>query len=147
LSRPGLARRALIVAGLSLLGAIALALEVPLCPSATLLGIPCPGCGLTRATLAILRGDVRSGLALHPLVFVLGPLFFGLVGAAALSYVRGPRMTTASWLTSLTVSRTLTAFGWLLLVSVVTVWAARFFGAFGGPVPVKTIAPWGALTR
>lgn len=143
---PAVARRALIVAGLCSLGAIAVVLEAPLCPSATLLGIPCPGCGLTRATLALLRGDVRGALALHPLVFILAPLFAGFMGAAALSYVRGPR-SRAPWVASRAVHRTLTALGWLLLVSVVTVWAARFFGAFGGPVPVKTIAPWGALRR
>lgn len=47
------------------------------CPLLHTLGIPCPGCGLTRATLAFLRGDWRQGLTLHafglfmPLVLLL----------------------------------------------------------------------------
>jgi hypothetical protein len=31
------------------------------------LGVPCPGCGFTRALLALARGDVRASLGLHPL--------------------------------------------------------------------------------
>ncbi|MBR2460441.1 MAG: DUF2752 domain-containing protein [Clostridia bacterium] len=32
-------------------------------------GIPCPGCGLTRATLSALRGDIATAFAYHPLFF------------------------------------------------------------------------------
>lgn len=37
-----------------------------LCPLKRLAGIPCPSCGATRACLALLRGDVRSALAIQP---------------------------------------------------------------------------------
>src|SRR5262245_14650085 len=37
------------------------------CPIAELLGVPCPGCGLTRAALALATGDVARALSLHPL--------------------------------------------------------------------------------
>jgi len=29
-------------------------------------GIPCPGCGLTRAIAALARGEIRTALRLHP---------------------------------------------------------------------------------
>lgn len=36
-----------------------------------LTGIPCLGCGMTRAVLAILRMDFETALGYHPLVFLL----------------------------------------------------------------------------
>lgn len=33
-----------------------------ICPFKILTGFDCPGCGLTRATLALLRGDIKSSL-------------------------------------------------------------------------------------
>ena len=32
-----------------------------------LLGIPCPGCGMTRAYLALLRLDIRGAFEMHPM--------------------------------------------------------------------------------
>lgn len=37
------------------------------------LGIPCPGCGLTRATIAFCHGDFGSAIQLNPLVLVVVP--------------------------------------------------------------------------
>lgn len=43
------------------------ALNLP-CPVRTLLGgIPCPGCGMSRAWLAALRLDFRAAFAFHPM--------------------------------------------------------------------------------
>ena len=36
------------------------------CPSKLLYGIPCPGCGVTRATLMALHGDIIEALAFNP---------------------------------------------------------------------------------
>lgn len=36
-----------------------------------LTGIPCPGCGMTRAVLALLRGDFAGALRLHGMVWSL----------------------------------------------------------------------------
>lgn len=32
-----------------------------------LFGIPCPGCGMTRAYLALLRFDIRGAFEMHPM--------------------------------------------------------------------------------
>jgi hypothetical protein len=131
--------RALGVFVVVALGIAAVRFDVPLCPTALLFGIPCPGCGLTRATLALMSGSVGRAVDFHPLVFVLAPLFSGALAAAAVSFVRGqaPRSGRA-WLAG----RAVTAAGWSLLVLVLGVWIARFFGAFGGPVPVTTARSW-----
>lgn len=57
--KTGLLTAAAIVAGVSLLGH-------GLCPSRELLGLPCPGCGLTRSILLILRGQWAESWRLQP---------------------------------------------------------------------------------
>jgi len=44
------------------------------CPIKKVFGVRCPGCGMTRATLAILTGDFRKAYSLNPLVFIVVPL-------------------------------------------------------------------------
>lgn len=45
------------------------------CASQHLLGVPCPGCGFTRAVVALARGDLGASLGYHP---VAVPLLLGL---------------------------------------------------------------------
>ncbi len=42
-----------------------------ICPFRFLFHIPCAGCGLTRAVYYLLKGDIRTSLAYHPLGLVL----------------------------------------------------------------------------
>jgi hypothetical protein len=42
-----------------------------LCPFRGVTGIPCPGCGLTRAAGALMRGRVDDALHAHPLIVLL----------------------------------------------------------------------------
>jgi hypothetical protein len=126
-----------------LLGTFAVAVhnDFPLCPMAGSFGIPCPGCGLTRATLALFHGDIRGALRLHPLVWLLGPLFVGFVGTATLDLVRGssrpPRRTRIDW-----TSRGMGVAATALLVLTLGVWLARFAGYLGGPVAVTSMRQW-----
>lgn len=39
------------------------------------LGIPCPGCGMTRALIALLHGDVKASLKYHFMLFSVPVLF------------------------------------------------------------------------
>ncbi len=41
------------------------------CPINLVFGVPCPGCGLTRAVLCIFHGDFSGAFSTHPLVFTL----------------------------------------------------------------------------
>lgn len=50
------------------------------CPLKSALGIPCPGCGLTRATVSLLRGDFAASFSLHAFAPVL------LLSLAALAF-------------------------------------------------------------
>lgn len=121
--------------------ALAISQDFPLCPLASSFGIPCPGCGLTRATLALLRGDVRAALHLHPLVWLLTPLFSSFVGGAIWQFLRDPRAPRRTsrlrWnSTAVNVAAV------LLLVLTLGVWLLRFAGYFGGPAPVTSLYTW-----
>jgi hypothetical protein len=62
-----------------------------LCLWRRLLGIPCPGCGMTRALAHLAKGEWRAALAVHPLApLVAGELLFGWLawGAGALGIRR-----------------------------------------------------------
>jgi Protein of unknown function (DUF2752) len=130
----------LLVLALAALLALILRAHVPFCPMAGLLGVPCPGCGLTRATLALLHGNVREALHLHPLVFVLAPAFAWAMASAALSYVRGAATLRDPnpWFSSRAASLLASA----LLLATLGVWGVRFFGYLGGPAPVVTLREW-----
>jgi hypothetical protein len=136
----GSLRRALIVLLLGGVFALIVIAQLPLCPMAGVLGVPCPGCGLTRATLALCHGDLRQAIHLHPLVPVIAPVFIAAVLSAAFGYVRGPQPSTnlKPWLAS----RLATALAASLLLATLGVWSARFLGYFGGPVPVETFRAW-----
>lgn len=104
--------------------------SVQLCPLVLIAHVPCPACGLTRATLALLHGDVAEAVRFHPLAPVAVPFLALYVGARTLWEIARGTPARGRWEE---VCQRILA---VLAVSAVIVWAARFFGAFGGPVPV-----------
>ena len=61
--------------------------RVLLCGFRALTGIPCPGCGMTRAMAALARGEWTAALRYHPfapLVLAEGAWLWAAVGAALL---------------------------------------------------------------
>lgn len=44
-----------------------------------LTGVPCPGCGITRAYIALAKGDVKLAWHYHPLFWFIGPLIIFLL--------------------------------------------------------------------
>jgi hypothetical protein len=66
----------LIVATLPVLNVIPLLRAIPhVCLTQTLIGIPCPGCGITHALLALMRFDLRGSCNANPAGFALALLF------------------------------------------------------------------------
>jgi len=61
-------------------------LAVDLCPLHAFTGLPCPGCGMSRAIAAISQGQWSTAAALNPFAFLAWPTFLAL---AALTL--GPR--------------------------------------------------------
>ena len=43
------------------------------CPIRALTGIPCGGCGMTRAYLSLLKPDIHSAFYYHPLFWMVPP--------------------------------------------------------------------------
>lgn len=64
------------------------------CPAKLFFGIPCPGCGLTRAHLAALQLDFRAAFSYHPLFPAALPALLYLIHRKILS-VRLPNW--AEW--------------------------------------------------
>lgn len=46
------------------------------CLSIIFFGIPCPACGLTRASVLLLTGNFRESFCMHPLLFLV---IFGII--------------------------------------------------------------------
>ena len=125
--------RAFALASFAVLAyATVLASGIVRCPIASLFHVPCPTCGATRSSLALLRGDL-SGACLNPLapplLLLLGAFAVRLVFVAARDghagrFDEGP---VIRWL----VRALLVTFG-----LAVVLWGLRFVGWFGGPVPV-----------
>jgi hypothetical protein len=105
---------------------------VKLCLMAVALHVPCPGCGMTRATLALLHGDLAYAVALHPLSPLVAPLAAGWIAVQAVDYVRrGAALGTTR------VPRAVELVAAALIILLLGVWLARFFGLFGGPVSLR----------
>lgn len=80
------------------------------CPVRHLIGIPCPGCGMTRACLAVCRLDFAEAFRMHP----LWPLVLILLVAVVL---RGGRLFKSQ--------KTETRVAVLLLILVLVVYLVR----------------------
>lgn len=133
--------RALLMAPFVALFGYAVHVDFPLCPTAASFDIPCPGCGLTRATLALLHGNVHEALHLHPLVWLLTPLFVVSFSVGLYHLIVDPKPQTPSrrafWSKRIVTTVALGMFALTL-----SVWLLRFAGFFGGPVPVTSLHEW-----
>lgn len=90
-------------------------LAVP-CPFYKITGCYCPGCGVTRAALALLHGNPEQAFRYNPLVFSLLPLYALYTVAVHYRMPRTGRIMMAAMLTitlAFGLLRNLPAFSWL----------------------------------
>lgn len=90
------------------------------CPFLHALGIPCPGCGLTRASLFLFRGDWRQALAFHAFAPVL-IIVLVLIAVAAVA-PKTPRARLIAGIESLERYTGITS---LVLLGLIVYWLAR----------------------
>lgn len=115
----------LLLVGLAY-GGLCMAVGRPLipCPFYAITGWYCPGCGVSRMCLALLRLDFAAAFQANRLLFLLLPLFAVVAIAFAVTYVRkgrlpdGPRLRLlwyglAVVLIGYGVLRNLPGFAWL----------------------------------
>lgn len=136
-----IAGRVLLLAALAAgLGLVA-TLDVTVCPFANLTGLPCPGCGMTRAALALLGGDLTAAMALHPLSPIAVPVAFAFSAAGAVRFV-APHLRFDPLVR---LERQGGALFLLATVALLLVWGFRFLGYLGGPVSVNGLVNLASL--
>jgi hypothetical protein len=98
------------------------------CPLKGALGIPCPGCGLTRATVSLLRGEFAAAFATHAFAPVL---LLGLAALAVAGLLPAARREAFACLVGRVERRT--GISYVLAAALLLYWSARLLflpGAF-----------------
>ncbi len=83
-------RNALILLGVGALYALFMKLTgigIP-CPFRLLTGLQCPGCGVSRMCLALLRLDFKSAFGYNQAIFCLAPILLFVFGRLLYLYIR-----------------------------------------------------------
>lgn len=109
-----------LAVGALLIGLFALGISAWPCPVLHATGIPCPGCGLTRATLFLLRGDFRASLTYHAFApfFLLGGVVVMVAGLL-------PDRWRAPFLAQLENFERRTGVLYVLSIALILYWLAR----------------------
>ena len=115
--------------GLLLMGALGLhvglgSLGLPNweCPFLRLTGMPCPGCGLTRACLLMLKGEGQAAIRFH----AFAPIFILLIGILFISTLL-PRSTTEPFIHKAETLERQTGITIIILGGLILYWLARLF--------------------
>ncbi len=90
------------------------------CPVKGALGIPCPGCGLTRATVSLLRGEFAASFGAHAFAPVL---LLGQVALAVAGHLPAARREAFAGLVARFERRTKSSY--VLAAALLLYWSAR----------------------
>jgi len=122
-----------VLAGLWCLAVMPTVLGWQRCALAVLFRIPCPGCGMTRAIELLALGRFGASIRMHPLAL---PVL--VVGAVFVSSTVWTTFRLGSPLRLLESRYARAALACLVVVyaALFALWAVRWLGYWGGPVPV-----------
>lgn len=70
--------------------------EAVICPFRALTGLPCPGCGMTRAFLALGRLDIAEAFSQNPLSLPLAALLLLYLAGRVPGFLRSARLQGAA---------------------------------------------------
>jgi Protein of unknown function (DUF2752) len=103
------------------------------CGFARIFHTPCPGCGSTRAMLALASGDLHAFVRYNPMAPFMSAIVAVLAVQAFLFLLAtGTFRRVGDGMVGVLVSRGAIVVGLVEFV----IWLARFGGFLGGPVPV-----------
>jgi hypothetical protein len=111
-----------IICGAALLQLLLTLIGAPgwTCPVFHTFGIPCPGCGMTRATVFLFRGNWKEAITMH----AFAPLFLVALTVIAFATV-GPRPGIDRMIAKTEVLERYTGITVLLLGGLIVYWLAR----------------------
>jgi hypothetical protein len=115
-------RFGLLLTGALSLNAAAFALHLPgwECAFFRVTGIPCPGCGLTRACMLLLEGKVQASIKFH----AFAPIFIVLIGMLIICTLL-PRTVTESFINKAETLERQTGITIIILGGLILYWLAR----------------------
>jgi len=90
------------------------------CPFFRVTGIPCPGCGLTRAVILLLKGDLQASLRFH----AFAPIVL-LTAVALVLVLLLPRSITQPAISKMEMLEQQTGFTVIILFGLILYWLAR----------------------
>lgn len=90
------------------------------CPMLSVTGLPCAGCGLTRAVLYLLQGQIGRAASINPMCF---PIIVFLIYCGYFRYIKGTKIKWFPFLFA------------LLLAAMLVFYAVRMYLYFPDRVP------------
>src|SRR5229473_2076707 len=92
------------------------------CPFFRLTGLPCPGCGLTRACILLARGDLQASIRFH----AFAPIFIVLIAILIVGTLL-PRSVTEPFISKAETLERQTGITIIILSGLILYWLARLF--------------------
>ncbi|HVQ38049.1 MAG TPA: DUF2752 domain-containing protein [Pyrinomonadaceae bacterium] len=117
-------RFGLLLTGALGLNIVAIILHLPgwECAFFRLTGVPCPGCGLTRACLLLLKGEVQASIKFH----AFAPIFIALIAMLIICTVL-PKSVTEPFIDKAETLERQTGITIIILGGLILYWLARLF--------------------
>lgn len=111
-----------IICGVAILQLLLTLVGLPgwTCPIFHTLGVPCPGCGLTRASVFLFRGEWKQALVMH----AYAPIFLFALAIITLSTI-GPKHQVERLVLKTEMVERYTGITFILLSGLILYWLAR----------------------